>query len=328
MAGRLALRLEASAIVAQPQRQPVPLDLEIDFRLAAPRVPDNVLRALFKYQEDLAARFYSEFQILAGVRRVKGGDPGSVALAYGAARGADLYGAEGPNQSHLSGSPACSMLCLSRCVARKSKSNAATLMDVRAIPPSRPRLDHSCATPGSVSSAKIKTSGLRKFEAVLVWKLDRWGRSVAHCVRSIQELVSLGIRFLSPHGINRHRGREPRLTLVKSMPSTGSCAEAYSQTVAALNGFRSHQQETRPPTHLAGCHKTTAKQIFTNSNGHSSKGCSCHGCPCSQAFKARCCNLISALSARTTPGGLESVSWSSRFAIFRLIGQQGSLVTQ
>ena len=39
---------------------------------------------------------------------------------------------------------------------------------------------------------------LRKFEAVLVWKLDRWGRSVAHCVRSIQELVSLGVRFLSP----------------------------------------------------------------------------------------------------------------------------------
>ncbi len=33
---------------------------------------------------------------------------------------------------------------------------------------------------------------------MLVWKLDRWGRSVAHCVRSIQELVSLGVRFLSP----------------------------------------------------------------------------------------------------------------------------------
>lgn len=31
-----------------------------------------------------------------------------------------------------------------------------------------------------------------------MWKLDRWGRSVAHCVRSIQELVSLGVRFLSP----------------------------------------------------------------------------------------------------------------------------------
>jgi DNA invertase Pin-like site-specific DNA recombinase len=52
---------------------------------------------------------------------------------------------------------------------------------------SRPRLDQL-----------LRDARLRKFEAVLVWKLDRWGRSVAHCVRSIQDLVSLGIRFLSP----------------------------------------------------------------------------------------------------------------------------------
>jgi DNA invertase Pin-like site-specific DNA recombinase len=52
---------------------------------------------------------------------------------------------------------------------------------------SRPRLDQL-----------LRDARLRKFEAVLVWKLDRWGRSVAHCVRSIQELVSLGTRFLSP----------------------------------------------------------------------------------------------------------------------------------
>jgi putative DNA-invertase from lambdoid prophage Rac len=52
---------------------------------------------------------------------------------------------------------------------------------------SRPRLDQL-----------IRDARLRRFEAVLVWKLDRWGRSVAHCVRTIQELVSLGIRFLSP----------------------------------------------------------------------------------------------------------------------------------
>jgi DNA invertase Pin-like site-specific DNA recombinase len=37
----------------------------------------------------------------------------------------------------------------------------------------------------------------RRFDAVLVWKLDRWGRSVAHCVRTIQELVAVEIRFLS-----------------------------------------------------------------------------------------------------------------------------------
>jgi DNA invertase Pin-like site-specific DNA recombinase len=52
---------------------------------------------------------------------------------------------------------------------------------------SRPRLDQL-----------LRDARLQQFEAVLVWKLDRWGRSVAHCVRSIQELVSLGIRFLSP----------------------------------------------------------------------------------------------------------------------------------
>jgi DNA invertase Pin-like site-specific DNA recombinase len=52
---------------------------------------------------------------------------------------------------------------------------------------SRPQLDRL-----------LRDARLHRFEAVLVWKLDRWGRSVAHCVRSIQELVSLGIRFLSP----------------------------------------------------------------------------------------------------------------------------------
>jgi len=52
---------------------------------------------------------------------------------------------------------------------------------------SRPQLDRL-----------LHDARLRRFDAVLVWKLDRWGRSVAHCVRSIQELVSLGIRFLSP----------------------------------------------------------------------------------------------------------------------------------
>ncbi len=37
----------------------------------------------------------------------------------------------------------------------------------------------------------------RRFDVVLVWKLDRWGRSVADSIRSIQELVGLGVRFLA-----------------------------------------------------------------------------------------------------------------------------------
>ena len=38
---------------------------------------------------------------------------------------------------------------------------------------------------------------LRRFDAVVVWKLDRFGRSLVHCVSGIQELSSLGIRFIA-----------------------------------------------------------------------------------------------------------------------------------
>ena len=37
----------------------------------------------------------------------------------------------------------------------------------------------------------------RHVDAVLVWKLDRWGRSVVESIRNIQELVSLGLRFIA-----------------------------------------------------------------------------------------------------------------------------------
>ena len=37
----------------------------------------------------------------------------------------------------------------------------------------------------------------RRVDAVVVWKLDRWGRSVADSIKSIQELASLGVRFLA-----------------------------------------------------------------------------------------------------------------------------------
>jgi DNA invertase Pin-like site-specific DNA recombinase len=37
----------------------------------------------------------------------------------------------------------------------------------------------------------------REFDVVLVWKLDRWGRSLKHLVNSLAELDSLGIAFVS-----------------------------------------------------------------------------------------------------------------------------------
>src|SRR5690242_12047746 len=58
----------------------------------------------------------------------------------------------------------------------------------------------------TMSGAKASRPGLdklmsdarqRRFDAVLVWKLDRFGRSLVHCVSGIQELSSLGIRFIA-----------------------------------------------------------------------------------------------------------------------------------
>jgi putative DNA-invertase from lambdoid prophage Rac len=36
-----------------------------------------------------------------------------------------------------------------------------------------------------------------RFDAVCLWKLDRWGRSVADPITSIQKLTSLGVRFIA-----------------------------------------------------------------------------------------------------------------------------------
>lgn len=43
-----------------------------------------------------------------------------------------------------------------------------------------------------------KAARQRAFDVVLVWKLDRWGRSLTDSINGIQELVSLGIRFIAP----------------------------------------------------------------------------------------------------------------------------------
>jgi putative DNA-invertase from lambdoid prophage Rac len=37
----------------------------------------------------------------------------------------------------------------------------------------------------------------RRFDVVLVWKLDRWGRSIRDSINTIQELVGLGVRFIA-----------------------------------------------------------------------------------------------------------------------------------
>jgi DNA invertase Pin-like site-specific DNA recombinase len=43
----------------------------------------------------------------------------------------------------------------------------------------------------------MQDAAQRKFDAVLVWKLDRFGRSLRHLVNSLAELQALGVKFVS-----------------------------------------------------------------------------------------------------------------------------------
>jgi Resolvase, N terminal domain len=43
----------------------------------------------------------------------------------------------------------------------------------------------------------VADASQRKFDVVLVWKLDRFGRSLRHLVNAIAELEALGVAFVS-----------------------------------------------------------------------------------------------------------------------------------
>jgi len=45
--------------------------------------------------------------------------------------------------------------------------------------------------------ALMADARLHKFDAAIVWKLDRFGRSLINCVAGIQELTAAGVRFIA-----------------------------------------------------------------------------------------------------------------------------------
>lgn len=44
----------------------------------------------------------------------------------------------------------------------------------------------------------MRDARLRKFDVVICWKLDRFGRSMVHLIENIRELDALGIGFIAP----------------------------------------------------------------------------------------------------------------------------------
>ncbi len=43
----------------------------------------------------------------------------------------------------------------------------------------------------------LKAARRRELDAILVWRLDRWGRSLADLVTTLKELTELGVGFIS-----------------------------------------------------------------------------------------------------------------------------------
>ena len=43
----------------------------------------------------------------------------------------------------------------------------------------------------------LKAARRREFDVVVVWRLDRWGRSLADLVMTLRELIELGVGFVS-----------------------------------------------------------------------------------------------------------------------------------
>ena len=43
----------------------------------------------------------------------------------------------------------------------------------------------------------LRAARTRAVDVIVVWKLDRWGRSMPHFVSSVQELRGLGVRFIA-----------------------------------------------------------------------------------------------------------------------------------
>lgn len=73
-------------------------------------------------------------------------------------------------------------------IERKGWKNSGEFVDqgISGAKASRPQLD-----------LLKKQARLAHYDAVVVWKLDRWGRSLQDCINSIQELSSLKVRFLA-----------------------------------------------------------------------------------------------------------------------------------
>lgn len=95
----------------------------------------------------------------------------------------------------------------------------------------------------------------RKFDTIIVWKFDRWGRTVAQLVGDVLELDSAGIRFISlMDGIDTDKTNATSRLLMHIMAAFAEFERAVIQERVAtgFNQYKSDFEEGKNPVSKSG----------------------------------------------------------------------------
>jgi len=84
----------------------------------------------------------------------------------------------------------------------------------------------------------IDSARRRDIDVVLVWRLDRWGRSVADLVSTLQELTALGVGFISmPNGVTPPSTRSAMVAATAPGVASHTSAQSLGKSLSALSRF-------------------------------------------------------------------------------------------
>jgi len=129
----------------------------------------------------------------------------------------------------------------------------------------------------------------REFDCVLVWKFDRFARSVAHLLKALEEFNHLNIRFISVQDqvdTNSPMGKA-MFTIIGAMAELESSliSERVKAGMAAAKSRGKTLGRPKVPNHLANQIKDLAantnlsiNKIRTKNQKQSEQGCSWANC--------------------------------------------------
>ncbi len=86
----------------------------------------------------------------------------------------------------------------------------------------------------------LKAAKQRKLDVIIVWKLDRWGRSLVDLMSSLQELTTLGVGFVS---------------LTEALDLTTPAGRAFAGFLAVFAEFERDLMRERITAGISDAHK-------------------------------------------------------------------------